>query len=254
MLTGDGNMSSERGAASSPESSPAAHPAAELMGEGGCVARALAAAGVWRTEEEARAALDAEIDGVLAARRRHIPEYERQDVGVNGSIWSAEVVTRAVIAEGYHWQKLRLESDAVASAIRRQDTVVLDGVLNNAYKAPRTRKTVFIARSSPECNPVDHSPKWRHSVAVVAGRVHDSEFLPRAPISAAALWLAEASSTPNPERGFLRRLMKAYKVTKCSGDACCATCAARATNKRKRARTESAEGPCSLAAATPCDT
>ena len=215
------NMSSESGS-----SSP------ELMGEGGCVAKALAVARVWHTEEEAKVALDVQIDGVLAARRRHMPSYERHDVGVDGSIWAADVVKRAVIAAGFHWQKLRLETDALAEAIRLQDTVILDGVLNNAYKDRKSGKTAFIAKSSPGCTPVDHEPVWRHCVAVVSEHVHDAAFT-RAPIHADALWLADSSSTPDPERGYMRKIMKAYKITKCSGDAC-ATCAARAAKKRKR--------------------
>ena len=204
--------------------------AAELMGGGGCVARALKAAGVWRTEEEAVAALDDQIDGVLAARRRHMPNYERQDVGVEGSIWAAEVVTRAVVAAGFHWQKLRLESDALSQTVLNHESVILDGVLNNAYKSRKARKTVFIAKSSPACNPVDHEPAWRHSAAVVAGCLHDDAFL-RAPTPADALWLA--GSTPDPERGYMRKILKAYKVTKCPGHGC-EICAARADRKRAR--------------------
>ena len=51
--------------------------------------------------------------------------------------------------------------------------------------------------------------RWRHSIAVKKGRVleqRDDEF------SARWLWMGEGNR-PNPERGYMRRILKAYTVT-----------------------------------------
>ena len=188
------------------------------MGNGGCTAHALFKLGVFATVGQAKVALNAAGEQILAKRRAEVRgDYERLRVYKADDYWLHEVIKVAVVKAGYDFRKLDL-TDAQCSLAEEvhKGAVLIDGIQNQHWM-----KGTVSEETNPHCSWHTNAPdytglgpeaapgRWRHSIAVKKGRVleqRDDEF------SARWLWMGEGNR-PNPERGYMRRILKAYTVT-----------------------------------------
>ena len=190
--------------------------ASDNMGNGGCTAHALFKLGVFATVAGAKATLNAAGDRILAKRREEVrDDYERERVYKPDDYWLHEVIKIAVVEAGYDFHKLDLLRDSLADEVRK-GAVLIDGVQNQHWMKGNVSNADSPTNSwrtnapdytglGPEAAP----GRWRHSIAVQNGRVleqNDDEF------SARWLWL-DGGSDPNPERGYMRHILKAYVIT-----------------------------------------
>jgi hypothetical protein len=190
--------------------------AKDNMGNGGCTAHALFKLGVFATVGQAKVALNAAGEQILAKRREEERgDYERLRVYKADDYWLHEVIKVAVVKAGYDFHKLDLVQDSLAEEVRK-GAVLIDGIQNQHWM-----KGTVSDETNPHCSWHTNAPdytglgpeaapgRWRHSIAVKKGRVleqRDDEF------SARWLWMGEGNR-PNPERGYMRRILKAYTVT-----------------------------------------
>jgi hypothetical protein len=221
-------------AAVAPRHAIAAAPAARseeeevMLGGGGCTAQAIAAAGVFDSADDATAALDRLIDTFLSKRRAdaHDPAYPRALIGVEGDKWCTEVVAAAVRARRWHFRKLRLWPDRspsgseratidLAAELQAGGAVLLDGTLNKWFL--EGADWVNVDPQDPS-DPATDPARWRHSVAAVDG-VLCEQCDDRIDVS--WLWLGASGAPhpnqPDPERGYLRKVKKAFRLVRCSG-------------------------------------
>ena len=186
------------------------------MGNGGCTAHALFKLGVFATVGQAKVALNAAGEQILAKHREEERrDYERRRVYKADDYWLHEVIKVAVVKAGYNFHKLNLVQDSLAEEVRK-GAVLIDGIQNQHWM-----KGTVSDETNPHCSwhtnapdytglgPEEAPGRWRHSIAVKNGRVleqQDDEF------SARWLWMGD-TNLPNPERGYMRRILKAYTVT-----------------------------------------
>ena len=170
--------------------------------------------------------LNSQIDRAHTIFKTNDPECPRESAGVDDVEWSNEVVSKAVQAAGFHLVKVQncvegakhvtdVDLDAM---LHEGDAFLLDGYLNSKYLHGTKWRTNRVAGSAEN--------RWRHSVAVVNYKVHDHPaFICGGEMSACNLWLDE-NATPSPKKGFMRQILKAYRVYKCTapGTGCKGEC------------------------------
>ena len=170
---------------------------------------------------EAKAALDAQIDPVLAEfHRGGRVDPTREDAGVNGETWHARVVDKAAWQAGFHMPKLIISptrADKVDLRDVLQDgTYAVEGVLNKVWYHGKKMVDVWGAGvDGPDKTPKD----WKHVVCVKDGKVldweHDDNGTRHADGGAkplAVLWL-RAGNQVNVEKGYFRSILKVYEIT-----------------------------------------
>ena len=188
--------------------------ASDNMGNGGCTAHALFKLCVFATVVGAKATLNAAGDRILAKRREEVrDDYERERVYKPDDYWLHEVIKIAVVEAGYDFRKLNLDTCSLPDEVK--GAVLIDGIQNRDWMKGTVSDKTNPRNSWYENAPDDTGPgpeaapeRWRHSIAVKDGRVleqNDEEF------SAKWLWVGEGNR-PNPERGYMRRILKAYTV------------------------------------------
>jgi hypothetical protein len=198
---------------------------------GGCDARALHHLGVFQSEDDAKIALNAQIDQVWGALKIDQPDCPRGKAGLDDVEWCHDVVKKAVNAAGFHWTKVQrlipcgkptelsqlnlnwLMDDGEGGAF------FVDGFLNTSYSRihPRGNKRVKM----PALADTDKGNKSRHSIAVIRKKVHDhKKFILGGSMSVDCLWL-NRSSKPDPQKGYLSEVLRAYRVDKCMGSSGC---------------------------------
>ena len=199
----------------------------EDVPDGGCDARALAAAGLFDgCATSAAKALNRAASELFDQRLPREPGLKRKAVGVDDSFWSHGAVAKAVRDAGWHMVKAPalvegandLAQIDLKKLIDAGYTLLLDGTLNTSFKKSKKAKAVplTIAGGAGDAR--------RHSVAVVGGRLHDAGFLPAGPIDARCLWL-DKESRPDRCLGFLSRVHRAYALCRCAGGGVLAQCA-----------------------------
>jgi hypothetical protein len=186
----------------------------DTMGGGGCTAHALFKLGVFETVGHAKRALNV-AGGQVLAKRRNIEcgDYQQERVYKPDDYWLHEVVKVAVVDAGYDFRKLNLDTCSLPDEVK--GAVLIDGIQNRDWMKGTVSDKTNPRHSWYENAPDDTGPgpeaapeRWRHSIAVKDGRVleqNDEEF------SAKWLWVGEGNR-PNPERGYMRRILKAYTV------------------------------------------
>lgn len=200
----------------------------DSLGSGGCTAAALVALGVFSTVAEASCSLDSFIGPVHEEVCKLSPKLKacRESAGTPGMAWSVDVVKRAVTSQGYHFKKVRLAN--LSAAIDAGHKLLLDGILNSAYCLPSSRKRrhLFTRAELQDSDPARDSGSWRHSIAIVAGKIVDDAHLsaplgmPPCPgrISAGCLHLRDGRACK--DRGYLREVCKAYRIFVCQSQEC----------------------------------
>ena len=203
---------------------PATGSAVPIRASGGCDARALVAAGVWASAEEATEALNGQIDVVWDRWCKCNPKKKRSAAGINDQEWAHQVVSGAVREARFHMIKVQSfvagETELchldLRAILKEGGAFLLDGYINKSYKK-RGKKSIpiNIKRPGEVYNRSDH----RHSVAVVDDEVIDAAFLPGGSMSADFLWL-DAHSKADKKKGFLNEVLRAYRIMRCTQDGC----------------------------------
>ena len=196
------------------------------IGDGGCVAHALHAAGVWNTAPDAMAALNAEIEPV---RRKFRPDQRGEEyVGKPNDRWHPEVVQRAVVNKGYHFRKVDLINGNLKKEME-SGCFLVDGVLNDTYVIPMEKdeyEPEWVASDNTlpegkgrlytcpgdETSPDDDEAGWRHAILVKDGRVLDRQVEKAATLS---LHLGN-DNKPDPDKGYMRKIYKVYRIFPCT--------------------------------------
>ena len=189
-----------------------------LVGGGGCAAHALAECGVFATADEAKAELNALIPIFLAKRvgATGDPSYPRELVGVDDDLWHIEVIGEAIRLQGWHFRKVPAASSATATALTcGPGTFFVDGTLNKHWQMGICE---MLNDESDESDPAQQPGAWRHAVAVVDGQVREQQ---GQRIDARWLWLDRADGSADPAKGYMRELLRVYRVGPCSGAAGC---------------------------------
>ena len=183
-------------------------------GDGGCTAVAMHHLAVWETRDAAVTALDAQIEPMHKELERRWGEpCDESEAGLKGDKWHSEAIKRAVVANGWHFKKVKIEqTDHKAVELKtelKNGSYFVIGVTNNEwYKGTRKQPLKY-----PEFQadaPVVDNTDWMHSIAVVDGRVLDHDVNE----SLASLWLG-ADNQPNTKKGYMRSIRKVWRVTKC---------------------------------------
>ena len=181
----------------------------KLIGNGGCSAFALYKLDVFDSIESAKRALNRHGAQLLEQRRkRHGPTYERSRVYTEDDSWSSETIKLAVVAAGFDFKKLDLDSDDVClKRDLKNGAYLLDGVQNQEWmKGPH----IFVNALGYTPGPTEAPMHWRHAIAIKNGEVleqNDDIF------STKWLWLNE-NNRPDVRRGYMREVLKVYIITK----------------------------------------
>jgi len=127
-------------------------------GAGGCMAHALVALGVFNTNDDAIAALDAMIPIVQKN------EPSQRWVGRLGDSWSQAVVLAVLRKKGYNMHKLKHGKEFYACA---DDCFIIDGILAQHWHTEENGKLIAMT-NDPTCKdgPKKDARAWRHCVAV----------------------------------------------------------------------------------------
>ena len=123
---------------------------------------------------------------------------------------SANAQKEAVVQEGFHFHKLPLASTVLSSELK-EGMYLIDGVLNDSFvKVFRGTRSRYNTVEGALTTPADDEAGWRHSIAVIDGRICEREF----EMSANWLWLAEScGAAPDPTQGYFRTKAKASNPT-----------------------------------------
>ena len=193
---------------------------------GGCDARALAAIGLCDgSVSDVSSALNTQIDAVHHTWQKGDPSCLRQKAGIDDVEWSFEVVSKAVGVEGWHLTRVLERGAELLSLIQDGGSFLLDGYLNRSYMRGSKLEKVKVH---------DTGDRWRHSTAVVDGRVFDHPaFVRRGSMPVASLWLDSAHTR---KKGFLSEVLRVYRISKCTREADCELCLGRQRERGKRGR------------------
>jgi len=210
---------------------------AAAIGGGGCTAHALVNLAVFKDVRTAKRKLNARIDQVHRKRVKETgnEEYPHELVGIEDDVWCHEVVKLGVTKAGFHFKKVRLDDDGGIDLGGEKWTLarvleegcssevggfLLDGVLNKVwyYDGKRMEND-----GEDPTDPVSNEAAWRHAVAVVDGEIREQ--LGQA-FPLRCLWLGRGNQ-PDTRRGYMRKLLKVYHVTRClapAGSKCTGEC------------------------------
>jgi len=195
-------------------SSPPGSRVGETIGSGGCTAWALTKLGVYPSGEVAKSSLNEQLELFSAKVRpyQRVPEF----LGVPDDRWHKETVQMAVTKRGFHFRKLDLSSVDLSKEFSSGKYLV-DGILNNSFvkRVGRGAFERFDTDPDDTTNPRQNPGGWRHSVAVCDGRVLEKEFV------MSAMWLWLKGSTPDPDQGYMLKILRVVRIYKCVGTADC---------------------------------
>ena len=220
------------------------------MPGGGCVPNALTRLRIFshdciaprnkRPCSAAKAGLNAQIDPVHNILRKSDPNIERKEAGVDNEIWHYDCVKRAVIDQGYHFLRLKIdptdpEQVNLSKEFSSGGSYLVDGLVNSKFKKSKNgKKGAWEKRYDDEPDPAN-ADDW-HMVGVQNRKILDHEFAENGdglndfPVD--CFWL-RSNSTPHPTHGYFRCIRRVYRVPKCTkAEGHCAVCAE--LKKRKR--------------------
>ena len=164
----------------------------------------------------ARKSLNAHIDAVHRIFLRHDPNSPRSLAGVDDDHWHAKVVASAVQGAGYHFRKLDLAAiDLAAELATRRGTFLIDGTLNDTYVDERG--AAIQTDPTDETTAAQEPARWRHAVAVVNGVVREQQ---HQEVELACLHL-NADGRPDATKGYMREILKVYRIWQCTGGEGC---------------------------------
>lgn len=205
---------------SSPPALSAEKDSAEHGGDGGCTAKALVKLGIWMTLEDAVAALDAEITPVFAGWVKNGRQCDETYAGIRGGQWHEEVIKKAVVDAGWHFQKVHIDpthpKKVVLKDVFTKGSYFAIGVTNNLWYKPGKKKAEPLKYpDEPADGPSSSDEGWVHSIAVTDGRVCD-EYIEHEPVveSLSSLWLGN-DNRPDPNKGYMRSVRKVWRVFRC---------------------------------------
>jgi hypothetical protein len=118
-----------------------------------------------------------------------------------------------VIDAGYDWRKVDVEVSKAHADLRevlKKGSYLVDGILNQVWFQGKTECINAEGETGPE---VDEKA-WRHAVAVKGGFVHEWTGAGIDKFGAKWLWLRDDGVTPDPQKGYMRKILKVYSVSR----------------------------------------
>eukprot|EP01043_Picozoa_sp_COSAG02_P054141 COSAG02_NODE_6083_length_3814_cov_6.730283_1_plen_757_part_00 len=214
---------------------PLSEESKNLVGSGGCTAFSLYQLGVFSSTEDATRKLNYYGEKQLQKLRDdNGGSYERSRVYVKNDSWSSEVIKRAVVAAGFDFKKLDLDSDDVClKRDLKNGEYLLDGVQNQDHTRHQGSVYTNVPGYSP--GPAEAPMHWRHAIAIRDGKVYEQN---ADVFSTNYLWL-KADNRPDVNKGYMREVLKVYKITK-QPDKRTAESASYSASKRPRVNIASA--------------
>ena len=168
-------------------------------------------------QTEASDFLDVLIDAAYVRRITQTGDegYPRSLVGIDGESWSHEVVSTAVKLRGYHWERIRVAGSSAAdlktllASTGPRARFFVDGILNKHWRRGKHR---MCTDPTDPTDPAQERARWRHAVPVVDGVVREQLGMN---VKVEWLWLDAATNQPDPGRGYLREVLRVYRVVRC---------------------------------------
>ena len=192
------------------------------LGFEACTAEALCHLKVNKSKEVIITKLDESIGIVFKAAHKTNPNVIKENFGVPGCCWSPSVILRTLKAEGKHFVFLKVPKEKWAKALLLESkrSFFIEGILNCSYhgRVGKKKKVVNISQLwSPDIK-VDGN--WRHSTAIINGRVWDNTWVHQETtknartMSVEYLWLNSATVStgkPDPKKGFFKDIYNVYE-------------------------------------------
>ena len=124
---------------------------------------------------------------------------------------------------GFDWKKVTVEPSNTEHVDLREvlktGSFIVDGILNqtwcddkDAYISGATKKVRGkVVPNEP--GPAANEKAWRHAIAVIDGVVHEWTGEGVSKFSIEWLWLGDNGVTPDSKKGYMRRILKVYRVS-----------------------------------------
>ena len=96
---------------------------------------------------------------------------------------------------------------------------IIDGILNQTWYEGKVMCTNGATKTMKgkvvpdEPGPAVNEKEWRHVIAVKDGVVHEWTSEGTDTFSIEWLWLGDDGVTPDPKKGYMRRILKVYRVS-----------------------------------------
>jgi hypothetical protein len=176
------------------------------VGGGGCVAWSLFMLGLFKSVDGAKKELNDCISTASVDPKWSVPD----------DTWHPEVVKQAVTKQGYHFNKINLETANLRAELKTGDLLV-DGVLNNSFvKSWRGEESRYYTDEEDKTTPVNNEGGWRHATAVHNGRILDKEI----DMPVRWMWIC-SDNKPDKDKAYFYKICKVYRIVKCTGPLGC---------------------------------
>ena len=188
--------------------------------DGGCWASVGHRSGAFPTLAAAAKAFDDQIDSVHAQNINRNASAKREDAGVDGEIWSHQVLTYGFSQANYQLKKIDLPSPNDAGKLSRtlsDGTYAIEGIQNKSYRPAVGKSLTGGQRFRGVPGPEKIPNQWRHVVCVKEGRMLDwertrtGESLPNDfPLD--VLWIGD-NNCVDMTNGYFRKIVRLYKIS-----------------------------------------
>jgi hypothetical protein len=176
------------------------------VGGGGCVAWSLFMLGLFKSVDGAKKELNDCISTASVDPKWSVPD----------DTWHPEVVKQAVTKQGYHFNKINLETANLRAELKTGDLLV-DGVLNNSFvKSWRGEESRYYTDEEDTTTPVNNEGGWRHATAVHNGHILDKEI----DMPVRWMWIC-SDNKPDKDKAYFYKICKVYRIVKCTGPLGC---------------------------------
>ena len=163
--------------------------------------------------------LDESIDVVFKAAHKTNPNVIKENFGVPGCCWSPSVILRTLKAEGKHFVFLKVPKEKWAKALllEKKRSFFIEGILNNSYHGRVGKKNKVVNISQLWAPDIKVDGNWRHSTAIINGRVWDNTWVHQETTKNARtmpveyLWLNPATGKPEPKKRFFKDIYNVYE-------------------------------------------
>ena len=143
------------------------------------------------------------------------------NVGISGCCWSPSVILRALKAENkpFTFKKVPRHLWAKALILEQKRSFLVEGILNVSYVGRIEKQHKDVTISQRWCNSSAWGTCWRHSTAVINGRVHDNTWVHeettgyQRTMSTEYLWINPQTGKPDSKKGFFKDIYHVYEFS-----------------------------------------